>query len=126
MAATGMDVHRAPRGELMSETAPSVDAPDAPEPEEPGPPPKAGRRRPLVIGALTEELYGAAAGCIALLLASFYFPFVDYAAYILSETPFTLALLGRVIVTVAGPEPPFQEAAIALKPVPSHSPSTPA
>ena len=27
--------------------------------------------------------------------------------------------------TVAGPEPPFHEAAIALKPVPIHSPSTP-
>ena len=28
--------------------------------------------------------------------------------------------------TVAGPDPPGHEAAIALNPVPSHSPSTPA
>ena len=42
---------------------------------------------PLFLAAIADELHGRRAALVTLVLASLYFPFVDYSAYILSENP---------------------------------------
>ncbi len=53
---------------------------------------------PLVIFGLGWAAFGKTNGKIALIVSSFYFPFIDYGGYFLSEIPMTLLVAGTVAV----------------------------
>lgn len=48
---------------------------------------------PLLIAAIGYELYGHRVALVGLVLASIYYPFVDYAAYFMTEGPYTFFLV---------------------------------
>ena len=48
---------------------------------------------PLMAGLIGKDLFGLRAGALSLMLASVYFPFIDFSGYFLSETPFLFFML---------------------------------
>jgi 4-amino-4-deoxy-L-arabinose transferase-like glycosyltransferase len=69
---------------------------------------------PLVVFAIARALYGRRAALVALVMASAYFPFIDYAGYFLSENPFTLSLLLWMWLLIKGRTSPSRAAAVAF------------
>ena len=48
---------------------------------------------PILIALIAYELYGKRVALVSLFIASIYFPFIEYAAFLLSENPFTFFFL---------------------------------
>lgn len=67
---------------------------------------------PVIIALISWELYGKRVALISLLIASLYFPFVEYAAYFLSENPFTFFFLLAFWLLVKSLKSPYRRRAI--------------
>ncbi len=55
---------------------------------------------PIFLWIIGKKLFGNATGIWALVLGSIHYPFIDYAAYFLSENPFTFFLLSAFLCLV--------------------------
>jgi 4-amino-4-deoxy-L-arabinose transferase-like glycosyltransferase len=51
---------------------------------------------PVLVAAIALEIYGRRIAAWALIVASLYFPFIDYAGYLLTENPFLFCLCAAV------------------------------
>ncbi|MCE9545032.1 MAG: phospholipid carrier-dependent glycosyltransferase [Planctomycetia bacterium] len=55
---------------------------------------------PPMLALMTYRLYGRAVAMVSLALSSLYFPFIDYAGYFLSESPFLFSMVLSMLLLV--------------------------